>query len=212
MKIARVLTYALALATSTLVARADTFSIFGSVYGGSDAMGFKVTSLENGGSVWWSAAPCCGPTVVVSSFKAQKTTFEFEAFAWQGPGFAEATGPWGTTTNLGGSIRVSGIFWYSSSLTGSPRITVPVVLVGDLQAFDNNGHLLGTLNFKRHGLATLTGEREGDSVNWLFANVDFPKVPEPSSYLLVGSGLIAMLRVYRRSKRRQGGTPGARKQ
>ena len=138
MRIARTLAIALTFVTSTLVARADSFSISGNVYAGSDMMGFKVSSLLDGGSQWRSAAPCCGPPIVAISQMGQKTTFDFTAFAWQGEGFAEATGPWGTTTNLGGSIFVLGTILFNSSLTGSVSIKVPVLVVGNLQALDAN--------------------------------------------------------------------------
>lgn len=200
MRIARTLAIALTFVTSMLVARADSFSISGNVYAGSDMMGFKVSSLLDGGSQWRSAAPCCGPTIVAISQMGQKTTFDFTAFAWQGEGFAEATGLWGTTTNLGGSIFVSGTILFNSSLTGSVSIKVPVLVVGNLQALDANNHLLGTLNFERHGVATLLGVTNGPYVEWYYAGVDFPKtvVPEPASLLLVGSGFLAVLRAIKR--------------
>jgi hypothetical protein len=133
------------------------------------------------------------------------TTIHFGASAWQGPGFAEASGQWGSTTNLGGGIAVTGSFTFQSTTPGFVSITIPVTLFASLQAFEEDSNvLLANLEFTSHGRAMLQGESDGHSIQWTFGEVVFPTavVPEPSTFVLAGSGLFTIMARRRRAHRK----------
>jgi PEP-CTERM motif len=183
------------LATST--------SISGSLFSGFDSMGFTVFN-DLDGSFWLSSAPT-GPLFLGFSTVGVPTVIDFGARAWQGPGFAEAGGPWGSTTNLGGGIGVTGSFTFQSTTPGPVSVTIPVTLFASLQAFQEDSDvLLANLDFTSHGRATLQGESDGHSIQWTFAEVVFPTavVPEPSTLLLAGSGLFTILASRRRAQKK----------
>lgn len=180
-----------ALATST--------SIFGNMYSGRDSMGFLVSTNQEG---WQSDAPV-GPIFIGFSTVGVPTTVQFGARAWQGTGYAEASGPWGQTTILQGGVGVLGTFTFTSTEPGPVSITIPAMVFASLQAYDEQSNaLLGELEFTSHGRAILQGDSDGQFIQWNFGTVVFPAavVPEPSTIMLVGSGLFSIVGVARRRR------------
>jgi hypothetical protein len=155
-----------------------------------------------------------GPTIVGSGTVGVPMTLEFFPFAFSGLGFTVVTiGNQFTDILTGGIDFTTGTFTVPASALVTGIFTVPVDVLGQVMAFrDLGGHqgpLLASLYFTGTGTATLYLADEGNGFFTIsIAEGDFKKihgtlttpVPETSSLLMMGTGLVAVGTLARRKR------------
>ena len=192
----------------SLPASANGVSVTGYGYQGATADGL---GLNAGIFSAFSAAPD-GPGTLGSGMVGVPMTFSFSPFTFPGPDNTEVSiGNKFTDILLGGIIFTTGTFSVPASALITGTFTTPVNVVGQVMAFQDlgggvQGPLMGTLSFTGTGTVTLQLQDDGNGAfiilsaqgNFQNINGNLTVVPEPSSLLLMGTGLMAMGSLARR--------------
>jgi hypothetical protein len=206
----------LALLVSISAAHADSISVTGSGVLGGDIDRLQVSA---GSFSAYSAAPA-GPSFVLgASPVGVQVTLEWGVVPFSGPGF--------TTVNLGnqftdiltGGITFTSTFTIPASALVSGTFTAPISVMGGLGAYQDlllgqgqgsyeTGPLMGTLQFVGTGMATFEISDVGQGLYHITsADATFTGqgmltsvTPEPSSFLLMGSGIAGLWGVWRRKR------------
>jgi PEP-CTERM motif len=206
-----------------LSASANADSIFHFTVSGGGGAGSDTSSLYVSGGIFSanSSAPT-GPGYLGFGMFGTPMRFSFFPFAWQGQFYADASvGPFYSDIIYGGMEFTTDLITVPASVITGPHgfgsFTAPVSVGGSLdvyqdltmgQGYFTQGRLLGTLNFAGTGTATFDIESGGNKFAIYFASGTFTGkgtlttvVPEPSSLMLVGSGLTGLGFVLKRGRK-----------
>jgi hypothetical protein len=211
------------LACLSLPAIADSVSVSGTAYGGSDTNGLSVMA---GIFSTVSAAPL-GYSQVGVGTAGVPVNLSFSVLPWSGPGFTEVNiGSKFTDILQGAGILFTGTFTIPFSALAKGTFTAPISFTGNLlaykdltlgQGFYTTGPLMASLVFKGTGMATfqLSDVGSGQFIisygAFTFKGTgNLTVVPEPASLCLMGTGLAALGGVLRRKglfRQKACGTP-----
>jgi PEP-CTERM motif-containing protein len=199
------------LACLSLPANANSVSVSGTAYGGSDTNGLSVTA---GIFSTWSAAPF-GYSQVGGGTAGVPMTLSFSVLPWPGPDNATVNiGSKFTDILQGAGILFTGTFTVPFSALAKGTFTAPISFTGQLlayqdltlgQGFYTQGPLMASLTFKGTGTVTFQLMDLGNG-GFIISYGSFTfngkgnltVVPEPASLFLMGTGLAALGGVVRR--------------
>jgi hypothetical protein len=190
----------------SLPASADSIqlSVTGFGYLGGTMDGLSVSS---GNFFSMSSAAPDGPSWVGTGIVGQSMSLTITPSAFSGLGFTDVQIGGSVTDILQGGITIDSTFIVPASALFTGTFTAPITAYGTLQAFTDltygsliQGPLLGTLDFSGQGIGTFYIEPTGENSFLIIEedarftgrgtlNTTVQVTPEPTSLILVGTGL-----------------------
>ena len=198
---------------ATVPATANSVSVSGTSLVGNDFSDFNVTA---GNFTAFGGSPGGNSSVGLGTFGVP-LTLEWGAPAYSGPDFAQVTVGNQFTDVLSGGLFFTSTFTIPASALLSGTFTAPVNVSGFLSAYQDltlgqgywtQGPFMGGVTFTGTGTATFSFSDAGLNLYLIdLASVDFTGTgtvqsvtPEPTSLVLMGTGLAAVALVLRRKR------------